>query len=155
MASGGETSTHGGKFLHPVLIHGSDRLTRPSWEPEIELEFGLVDLGGIRNLIREAVLDTGLPGEKADALVIAVNEITTNAVIHGRPPAVLRVWTSAEEAVCEVSDAGPGIKDALAGRFLPSPESAGGRGLWLARVLSDTVEIHSNGGSTVSLRIAA
>jgi anti-sigma regulatory factor (Ser/Thr protein kinase) len=136
MASGGETS-----------IHAPD--------PEIELEFGLADLGKIRNLVRRAALDAGFPGEKADELVLAVNEVATNAVVHGRPPAVLRVWTSAEEAFCEVSDAGPGIDDMRAGQVLPPPKSIGGRGLYLARVLADDVEIRSNGNSVVSLHMAA
>jgi anti-sigma regulatory factor (Ser/Thr protein kinase) len=136
MASGGETS-----------IHAPD--------PEIELEFGLADLGKIRNLVRRAALNAGFPSEKADELVLAVNEVTTNAVVHGRPPAVLRVWTSAEEAFCEVSDAGPGIDDMRAGQVLPPPKSIGGRGLYLARVLADDVEIRSNGNSVVSLHMAA
>jgi anti-sigma regulatory factor (Ser/Thr protein kinase) len=143
------------EFLDPTLTYGSDRIARPSAAPEIEFEFRLVDLARIRKLVRTAALDAGLPHEKGDALVTAVNEITTNAVVHGRPPAVLRVWTGAEEVICEVRDAGPGIDDVLAGQFLPSSESIGGRGLWLARVLCDAVEIRRDGESTVSLYMAA
>jgi serine/threonine-protein kinase RsbW len=155
MASGGETSTHAADLPQPTLIDRSDRIGRTSADPETELEFGLVDLGRIRSLVRTAALDAGLLGEKTDALVIAVNEVTTNAVVHGRPPAVLRVWTSAQEVVCEVHDAGPGIDGVLAGQLLPSPESVGGRGLWLARVLCDAMEIRRDGESTVSLYMAA
>jgi anti-sigma regulatory factor (Ser/Thr protein kinase) len=155
MASGREASISAPEFLDPTLTYGSERIARPSADPEIELEFRLVDLGRIRNLVRDAALDSGLLGEKADALVTAVNEVTTNAVVHGRPPALLRVWMSDEKVVCEVRDAGPGIDDVLAGQLLPSAESVGGRGLWLARVLCDAVEIRTDGESTVSLYMAA
>jgi serine/threonine-protein kinase RsbW len=121
----------------------------------IELEFGRLDLGRIRRLVRMAALDAGLAHEKAEALVIAVNEITTNALVHGRPPALVRVWTGTEEVVCEVRDEGPGIDDASAGHVPPSPQAIGERGLWLARVLSDALEIGRDGESAVSLRMAA
>jgi anti-sigma regulatory factor (Ser/Thr protein kinase) len=123
-------------------------------DPAIEVQFGLADLGGIRHLVHRATLDAGLPEPKAEELVLAVNEITTNAVVHGRPPAVLRLWTSGEEVVCEISDAGPGIEDPLAGQLVPAPDRNAGRGLWLARLLCDAVEIRNEGGSVVSLRMA-
>jgi anti-sigma regulatory factor (Ser/Thr protein kinase) len=155
MASGGYGSTHAAEFRHPILTSGSDRIRRPSWDPEIELEFGVTDLARIRRMVRTVGLDAGLSDEKADALVIAVNEITTNAVVHGRPPAVLRVWTSADDVLCEVRDAGHGIDDEFAGQVLPVPDSVGGRGLWLARVLCDDLDIGRDGESAVSLRMAA
>jgi anti-sigma regulatory factor (Ser/Thr protein kinase) len=133
----------------------NDTIRRPSWSPVIELQFGLADLGRIRHLVDCAALDAALPESKAEELAFAVNEITTNAVVHGRPPAVLRVWTSAEEVVCEISDAGAGIQDPLAGQLVPEPDRTGGRGLWLARVVCDALEIRKEAGSTVSLHMAA
>ena len=106
-------------------------------------------------MVRTVGLDAGLADEKADALVIAVNEITTNAVVHGRAPAGLRLWTSADDVLCEVRDAGYGIDDEFAGQVLPVPDSVGGRGLWLARVLCDDLDIGRDGESAVSLRMAA
>ena len=42
-----------------------------------------------------------------------------------------------------MSDSGAGIEDPLAGQLIPPLEGIGGRGIWLARMLSDAVEIRS------------
>ena len=41
------------------------------------------------------------------------------------------------------------IADPLVGRQTPSPERAGGRGLWLANQLCDLVQIRSGASGTV------
>ena len=68
-------------------------------------------------------------------------EIATNAVVHGRTPATLRIWHADGEVIVEVSDEGDGIRDVLAGQLMPSPSRPGGRGLWLSRLLCDAVEV--------------
>lgn len=133
----------------------NERVARPSGDPWIDLSFGLADLAGIRRLITDAAADAGLPGRKAEELALALNEVTTNALVHGRQPATVRVWSLPDEVICEVSDSGAGIQDALAGQLMPPPEQPGGRGLWLARLLCDAVEIRSEGESVVSLHMAA
>jgi anti-sigma regulatory factor (Ser/Thr protein kinase) len=133
----------------------NERVKRPSGAPAIEWGFGLSELGAIRRMIKFTALDAGVPGLKAEDLALAVNEITTNAVVHGRPPATLRVWAGAEEVVCEITDAGHGIEDVLAGQLVPPAEAPGGRGLWLARLLCDAVEISTDRGSRVALHVAA
>jgi anti-sigma regulatory factor (Ser/Thr protein kinase) len=50
-----------------------------------------------------------------------------------------------------VNDSGAGIEDALAGQLAPRPDGGGGRGLWLARLLCDAVEIRNADGCSVSL----
>jgi anti-sigma regulatory factor (Ser/Thr protein kinase) len=134
----------------------NDRIVRPSSEPERELDFDLADLGRIRRIVYGMAYEAGLPHRKAEELALAVNEVTTNAVVHGSPPATLRVWAKPDELVCEINDSGPGIQDVLAGQFLPPPMGAGGRGLWLARLLCDAVEIQNQneGQTTVTLHMA-
>jgi hypothetical protein len=57
--------------------------------------------------------------------------------------------------VCELSDGGPGHDDPLAG-FTPPRKSASCAGLWIARQLSDDVELISDpGGLTARLWAAA
>jgi anti-sigma regulatory factor (Ser/Thr protein kinase) len=121
----------------------------------VEVGFGLADLSRLRRLVVEAALGAELPRERADRLAVAVNEIATNALVHGRPPATLRIRRERDRLVCEVSDRGAGIKDALAGRLRPSPDALGGRGLWLARQLCDEVEIRHGVGCTVSVHALA
>jgi anti-sigma regulatory factor (Ser/Thr protein kinase) len=122
--------------------------------PALELSFVLQDLPGVRRRLESFARDAGMAGWRADELVLAVNEITTNAVIHGRPPATVRVWHAEDEIVVEVADAGEGIRDALAGQLRPAATSLGGRGLWLTRLLCDAVEVRSAGGSAVTVRAA-
>ena len=127
----------------------------PAGDPETELTFGLADLPAMRRIIRSLAIEAGLPNARADELVLAVHEIATNAVVHGRSPATLRVWRADRELVFEVSDCGEGIKDALAGQLTPAAAGLGGRGLWLTRLLSDAVEIRNGTGCTVAIHATA
>jgi serine/threonine-protein kinase RsbW len=121
--------------------------------PDLTMEFVLRDLPAVRRAIGSFALDAGLSVSLTDELVLAVNEITTNAVVHGRPPTSVRAWQTGGEVVVEVTDTGVGFRDALVGRHLPPAESRSGRGLWLARQLCDSLEVSSDAtGCTVTLR---
>jgi anti-sigma regulatory factor (Ser/Thr protein kinase) len=119
------------------------------------MDFNLAELHQVRRVVVAKATACGLPAARADEIALAVNEIATNAVLHGRPPATLRIWAGDAELTCEVSDAGDGIKDPLAGQLAPAPDAVGGRGIWLARMLCEAVEIRNGAGCTVSLRVTA
>jgi anti-sigma regulatory factor (Ser/Thr protein kinase) len=123
--------------------------------PELEMLFGLGDLPAVRRLAGSFAIDAGLSGSRTDEIVLAVNEIATNAVIHGEPPTTVRGWSAEDEIVFEVTDAGGGILDPLAGQLPPPPAGLGGRGLWLTRLLCDAVEVCNAGGCTVTVHAAA
>jgi anti-sigma regulatory factor (Ser/Thr protein kinase) len=127
-------------------------VTRPTGNPDQTLSFGLTDLPALRRIIGDLALVAGLERSRADELVLAVHEVATNAVVHGRSPATLRMWHQEGELVFEVSDAGEGIADALAGQLAPPSTSLGGRGLWLTRLVCDAVEIRQGSGCTVAIR---
>jgi signal transduction histidine kinase len=55
------------------------------------------------------------PGEVELAFFRVAQEALANAVRHGRPPVVVRYWTSSSGASLSVDDAGPGITDAAGG----------------------------------------
>lgn len=124
-------------------------------EPSLEMPFGLGDLPAIRGLVGSFGIDAGLPGSRTEEIVLAVNEVVTNAVIHGRPPSTLRTWHTDDELIVEVTDAGEGIRNALVGQLPPPVDGIGGRGLWLARLLCDAVEVRDAGGCTVTMHVAA
>jgi len=124
-------------------------------EPQVDVEFGLADLADLRRTVTTRAKRVGLPKSRADELALAVNEVATNAIVHGAPPASLRIWARAREIVFEVTDAGPGIHDARAGRKRPAVDSLGGRGLWLARRLCDAIEIGNGTGCTVTMHAFA
>lgn len=112
----------------------------------LDLAAGLIDT---RELVRSAADEAALPPERVAGAVLAAHEVAMNALTHGLGHGAVRVWTAADELVCEVEDHGPGLSDPLMGSKRPDTGQAHGRGLWIARQLCDRVEIESAPGSTL------
>jgi anti-sigma regulatory factor (Ser/Thr protein kinase) len=89
----------------------------------------------------------------ADALLLAVSELCSNAVRHAQGSATvhLHAWTEADAVVIEVSDDGGSLvwSDGPATAELPDPEAERGRGLFLVRELADEVAGRQEEGRTV------
>jgi anti-sigma regulatory factor (Ser/Thr protein kinase) len=166
-----------GRLTHPHLLMGTTRVPNPRHVDPVEylrsdhhgpdpLEATpptlTVDhlrdadgVAGVRRAVRFAV-DRIAPGSTSgEDFTIAVNEIVTNALRHGRPPIRLRLWATPRRSLCTVADGGYGIDDPLAG-YGPAPAdvSRGGMGLWLARQLCDRVQLSTTAaGFTARLAI--
>ena len=113
------------------------------------------ELAELRRLVAEHALDAGIAYERVEDFVVAANEIATNAIRHGRPPINGHIWVQSDEIVCQVSDAGSGISDPLAGWLPPPPGAIGGWGLPIARQFCDALEIAPiQTGSTVTLSLS-
>lgn len=111
------------------------------------------DLAGLRRAIRERAGHLLAPA-RLDDLLVAANEVATNAMRHGRPPVAVHLWHDAAEVVCEVSDHGR-IADPLAGRSLPPVDQDGGRGLWLVHQLCDLSQLRTGpSGTVICLHVA-
>jgi anti-sigma regulatory factor (Ser/Thr protein kinase) len=96
-------------------------------------------------------IDAGLCQRAAEDLVLAVDEVVTNSVVHGGGGGMLRVWCEDDMLLCDVRDEGT-IERPLAGRHLPAQGEYGGHGLWIANQLCDLVQIRSFAdGSAVRL----
>ena len=86
--------------------------------------------------------------------MVAVNELLTNAVRHGGGTGRVELWRADGSVVCEVVDQGNGAADPSPHR--PSVDEPGGRGLWLAGELTDTIEIQTGPeGTTVRISTRA
>ncbi|GAB2927548.1 hypothetical protein GCM10027280_13740 [Micromonospora polyrhachis] len=111
---------------------------------------------GLRHAVASYAEESGLAGQRLDDFVLAVNELITNAVRHGGGRGWLRLWREDSTVRCEVSDTGEGIAtDQLGNRTRPAPDTAGGRGLWLARQLSDDLVVLTGArGTTVRISTA-
>jgi anti-sigma regulatory factor (Ser/Thr protein kinase) len=83
--------------------------------------------------------DGAVDEDKLADLQLAVTEIVTNALGHGRPPVVVRCWAGADRIVVTVTDGGTGPKDPYAGLQAAAHAPMGGVGLWLAHQLCDHV----------------
>ena len=102
------------------------------------------DFTGLRHALAAELAGTGAGDpDLLEDFRLAVDEMVSNAVRHGRPPVGLRLWTAADRIVCTISDGGPGWDDAFAGYGPAHGDdlSRGGMGLWLARQLCDHVDI--------------
>ncbi|MFG3707348.1 ATP-binding protein [Micromonospora sp. NPDC047670] len=110
----------------------------------------------LRHSVTSCAHASGLTGQRLDDFVLAVNELITNAVRHGGGRGWLRLWRQSGQLVCEVSDHGGGISaQRLGDRSRPAPDTAGGWGLWLARELSDTMQVDTGAaGTTVRISTA-
>ncbi len=94
----------------------------------------------VRRLVAQVASGTRLRAEDCRDLVTAVSEITTNALHHGRPPVVVRIWSDADHVTVRVRDSGPGPDDPGAGLTeADRVPGAGGMGLWLAHLLCSEV----------------
>ena len=124
MRSGSRPS---GRFLEPGTTLATVALSK--------------DLAAVRQITEACGRErAGLSSSAVLDLVLAVDEAATNAVLHGAPPAELRIWREPAGIVCEVTDHGRLAYPLVAQRF-PSPDWTSGRGLWLMDQLCDLVEL--------------
>jgi anti-sigma regulatory factor (Ser/Thr protein kinase) len=96
-------------------------------------------LPSLRAVVGRRAARAGLASDRGEDLVLAVNELATNSILHGGGAGTLRVWETSSALVCEVADAGR-LANPLAGRELPAAGQAGRCGLWLVNQLCDLTE---------------
>ena len=134
------TATHSGaealaeKTFRTALNGVPDRAER--WE------FGLVDLGQVRQWVNAQAASHGVSQDRLDDLALALHEICTNSIRFGGGSGTLSVWIADGTLICDVADRGR-IDDLLVGRVLPPLDGLGGRGVWLANQLCDLVQLRS------------
>ncbi|MFI6502771.1 ATP-binding protein [Nonomuraea typhae] len=117
-------------------------------------EFTLAGLPGVRHFAEVVARRAGLPDDEVGDLVLAVNEVATNAVTHGSPAARVRSWTESGDLVIEIRDHGVWAGQAF-GQHPPARHATSGMGLWVARLLAGQVDFRlGEEGSTVILRFA-
>lgn len=113
----------------------------PAPSDAARLEFDGHGLAAVRRWVSGHGHAAGLDNGQVRDLVLSVHEVAANAVLHGAGGGAIQAWTEPSELICQVSDAG--LLDSRIVGYVPpaaaDPES--GRGLWLARQLSDLVEV--------------
>ncbi|MGY0485771.1 anti-sigma factor RsbA family regulatory protein [Streptomyces sp. WG-D5] len=163
------------RLTHPTLAAGSSHCANPdhvaptqfiagcdaaplSEPPTGCAEFcfdGPGQLAALREFAARWARCAALSSDRADSLLICVAEAAANALQHGGGAGACRIWVTAYELVCEVSDGRGTLDTTLAGRLPPELTRLGGRGLWIIRRLSDSTDIRSTGdGTTVRIRMS-
>jgi anti-sigma regulatory factor (Ser/Thr protein kinase) len=118
-----------------------------------------VERGGLYS-VRAAVAahasSLGASPSQVGHLVLIASELVTNAVTYGGGSGRIRLWRENSRVHCEISDTGPGIPDTIdLGFTQPAAASQRGRGLWVARTLSDDIRIVTGpSGTTITVSMA-
>jgi len=130
----------GGQPLWWISTEERCRATPPAAPPEAQtIPILPAGLAALRAAVARRAQRAGLPPERRDDLVLAVNELATNSIRHGGGSGTLEIWETADALICQVTDAGH-LTDPRAGRMLPEPGEVGRYGLWLVNQLCDRVE---------------
>ncbi len=117
-------------------------------------DFDLTALVPLRHRVEGWARGNGLAGLPLYRFVVAVNEITTNAVRHGGGSGHLTLTRTGDRLHCTVTDHGDGLPAGHRPR-LPGPADPGGRGLLLARHGTDSMTLTSTPeGTTVTLAVS-
>jgi anti-sigma regulatory factor (Ser/Thr protein kinase) len=173
-----ESVLHSAVRTHPFLVTSTSRVPSPAFTepapylrslpvPDEPLErtpprltaTDVSDFIGLRHAVAAELTEVPARPEVIEDFLLAVDEMTSNALRHGRPPVSLRLWTAEDRLVCTIADGGPGWDDPFAG-YGPAHGadlSRGGMGLWLARQLCDHVDLaggaHHPGTGPVNVRL--
>ena len=115
-------------------------------------DFAVDDLAALRHEIERFAAGRGLTDLALYRFVVAVNELTTNAVRHGGGAGLLELRHVGTVLHCRVVDHGPGMPPLRQDDAPPAPRALNGRGLWLARQNAASLDIDSHpSGTSVTL----
>ncbi|GAA1832460.1 sensor histidine kinase [Pseudonocardia ailaonensis] len=115
--------------------------------PDHALRYNSWQLHEVRRLVARLVPGLGFDPVRTEDLVLAVNEIATNAVEHGAPQAEIQLWETSRGLVCEIHDTGT-LGEPLPGLTAPHPAEPRGRGVWIARQLCDLLHVWRDASGT-------
>jgi serine/threonine-protein kinase RsbW len=117
--------------------------------------FTAEELTVVRHRLGRCVTAAGLTGGAGEDFVLAIYELMTNAVRHAGGRGVARLLRVEDALTCEVVDHGGGQQPHVG---VPRPDVPGGRGLWLAQQLTDSLMLMQRGDgvtATVSVCLPA
>lgn len=112
--------------------------------PELlcRLHFTLRDLPRVRIEVDSCAAWAGLDEPRRGEFVVAVDAVAANAVEHAGGEGRLLLRQLGDELECQVTDSGPGFTEEVIPEVLPGLDGAStGRGLWLARLVTDGLTV--------------
>jgi anti-sigma regulatory factor (Ser/Thr protein kinase) len=146
-----------GGYLEPdvfLLKHAkTSRLPLEDETPDVEIA-EVRSLSALREAVAPVSTLSGLPERDVTDFLYALNELATNALIHGGRPVRARVWVRPATLLATVLDAGEGFTSSLAAY----PDTAGeplrpGSGLQVVRRLCDQFDTYvTDEGFTARIR---
>jgi anti-sigma regulatory factor (Ser/Thr protein kinase) len=157
--------TYGPQLDHEALRSAPERgpATPAAYAPDesenpvlLDRVFGSDEITVVRHEVQGHLAAAGLTEDRLHALVLAVNEVITNVVLHAGGHGRLVLHRADGSVWCTVTDSGPGIPQKYLGSAeVPETFEVGGRGVWLAYQLCDEVTMATGPiGTTIELRMA-
>ena len=150
--------TAAGRRRNPAYVRTDDflagRANAPFDEPPaaVDHDLTLVDatqLSSLRAVLLSWVGEHSFGSLAGEDVVLATTEVATNGLTHGSAPIRVRGWRQGSVLVTQVDDRGGRPLPPDAGYRPPAAvHTPGGRGLWLARQLADTVTTYTSNGRT-------
>jgi hypothetical protein len=133
-----------------VAVRFDEPLPAPPGEPP-ELLLDGVPMAGVRTFASDRV---AVDGALADDMALAIAAVAESMRRRAKPGR-LRVWREPASVVAEIRGLAP-VDDPLAGWEWPPPSGGPSRGLWLANLLSDLVQVRSGPrGAVVRMHFGA
>jgi serine/threonine-protein kinase RsbW len=119
----------------------------------LEQDFAAGSLYALRQTVAAHATAAGMSGARARDVVLAVNELASNAIRHGAGRGRLRMRDQDGALACEVQDAGREPRGGRPGGRESGPDAAAwpyapGHGLWLVRLLADQMTVVSGPDGT-------
>jgi serine/threonine-protein kinase RsbW len=125
----------------------------------LDIAFGWADCTRLRRLVAGQCAAAGLTGARLDDFVLAVHEISANAIMHAGEGGRLILRRAADGLRCLIADhARRDGEDPVPASWVPRARDGSGRepadtetgrGLWLAAQLADELSITSGPDSTI------
>ncbi|MDD7969278.1 ATP-binding protein [Actinomycetospora lemnae] len=108
---------------------------------DLETTFaGVAALREVRRTAKAQAREAGLDEERVDGCVMAVGELASNSIEHGPGSGTVSWWTRPGRVVAQIDDTGH-MTTTTPGLRRPGVRSVRGRGVWLARQLSDVLHL--------------
>jgi hypothetical protein len=113
-----------------LLAQADDSPTDATLCLPVEDDIGAV--GAVRHRAGEVLADWGVGPDVREEALLLLSELTTNALLHGRPPVEVRLGRDRRHLTLEVHDTAP----TLPRRSHPSADDEHGRGLLLVSLIA-------------------
>ncbi|GAA4910839.1 anti-sigma regulatory factor (Ser/Thr protein kinase) [Actinomycetospora succinea] len=108
---------------------------------------GVAALRDIRRETHRRGEEAGLDDDQVDGLVLAVGELVSNSIEHGPGHGTLSWWSRPGRLIAQISDPGR-MTTTTPGLRCPETRSVRGRGVWLARQLTDVLHLWTGAAGT-------
>jgi anti-sigma regulatory factor (Ser/Thr protein kinase) len=144
------------RYVDPVQFAAARRDAPPDPVEQTVPSVELIDPSpaAARATVTRLTQHSGLPVSEVEGLLLAASEAVANAIVHGQPPVVLRLWAHPDRVTVTVTDTGTGPADPFVGLLPTDRAGDGGLGLWISHQLVDVAHRRHSGGYTIRLTAA-